>query len=106
MTQRVAISLTVVNLLLLVATLAQSLALSAQGAPGVLRGSGLEIVDAQGRVRASLGILQESAAAPETVILRLIDRNGKPTVKLTTQEALAGNPKGSAIGLLGASDAT
>ena len=106
MTQRLAICLTIVNLILLVGILVENRPLSAQGAPGVLRGSGLEIVDAQGRVRASIGILAESSTYPETVILRLIDRNLKPTVKLTTQEGMTGYPKGSGMGFLGASDAT
>lgn len=57
--------------------------------PGVLRGSGLEIVDDRGKVRASITILPEDPKVtwkgkpyPETVLLRLITAEGRPNVKL------------------------
>jgi len=110
MTQRVAVGLTLVNAVVLVVLLSQMETLAAQSAPGVLRGSGLEIVDRHGKVRASITIYPETPAAasrpayPEVVVLRLIDRNGKPMMKLDTREAGAGVPKGAALLLLGGSD--
>ena len=83
MTQRIAVSLTVLNLVLFVAMLAQMRPVEAQNTPGLLRGTGLEIVDGQGRTRATISILAGNpgvAAAdggpfPETVVFRLIDPN-------------------------------
>ena len=58
-------------------------------APGVLRGRALEIVDDQGRVRATLSVLPEDPKVqwkgkpyPETVLLRLMSPAGRPNVKL------------------------
>ena len=54
----------------------------------------LEIVDDQGRVRASVKVQPGGTANgqpyPETVILRLIDPNGRPSVKLAGSEQGAG----------------
>lgn len=67
----------------------------AQGEPPVLRGRGLEIVDAQGRVRASITVLaaaksQRGAEETETVLLRLITEHGRPTVKIASSEPASG----------------
>jgi len=51
-TQRIAIGLTVINLALLIFLLAQNRYAGAQNVAPVLRGRGLEIVDAQGQTRA------------------------------------------------------
>jgi hypothetical protein len=59
--------------------------------PDVLRGRSLEIVDDKGRVRASIKLHPANAKVTmpngktqaETVILRLIDQNGRPSVKLS-----------------------
>jgi hypothetical protein len=85
------------NLVLIAFVLAQVRPLQATEhvAPGVLRGSALELVDAHGRVRAELKILvadpdvkmpDGSRGFPETVQLRLIDSNGGPHVKLAATE--------------------
>ena len=79
----------------------------------VLRGSGLEIVDAQGKVRASIQIVPAGPARmadgsvakdgkiyPETVLFRLIRPDGRPSVKITTSE------QGSALTLGGGIDPT
>jgi hypothetical protein len=57
--------------------------------PGVLRGRALEIVDARGRIRASISVLAEDPKViwkgkpyPETVLLRLMSPEGRPNVKL------------------------
>ena len=76
---------------------------AADVAPAVLRGKGLEIVDDQGRVRASIQLhpagTANGQAYPETVMLRLIDPNGHPTVKL------GGSEQGGGLGLIARSDA-
>lgn len=64
MTQRVAVGLTVVNLVLLVVQFAQMPPLTAQGSPGLLRGTGLEIIDGQGRARATISILPKVLPSP------------------------------------------
>ena len=88
-------------------------AVEASGALPVLRGSGLEIVDAQGKVRASIqlvaagpAIMADGSVAkdgkiyPETVLFRLIRPDGRPSVKITTSE------QGSALTLGGGIDPT
>jgi hypothetical protein len=57
--------------------------------PAVLRGRALEIVDAGGRVRASIAVIPEDPKViwkgepyPETVLLRLMSPDGRPNVKL------------------------
>ena len=93
---RALIALTVINLAILLATLMQQIRPAfAEGAAPVLRGSGLEIVDQQGRVRASITIMPEGKsqngdAYPETVLLRLITERGRPAVKISTSEESSG----------------
>src|SRR5687767_11588593 len=110
-TQRVFVSLTLVNLGLLLYQLsplrpaeANTASQEAKAAPQMLRGKGIEIVDDQGRLRAQLTIAPANATFkmpdgktgyPETVIFRLITPDGKPRVKLTTSE------EGSGLMLLG-----
>jgi hypothetical protein len=52
----------------------------------ILRGQGLEIVDDQGKIRASITLIPPSRTDgrnyPETILLRLIDGEGKPVVKI------------------------
>ena len=90
--QRIAIALTVINLLILITAMSRiGLAATAQTVP-MLRGRGLEIVDDRGKVRAQIIVLPADTAAktargqnyPETVLLRLIDPNGRPGVKIGT----------------------
>ena len=74
----------------------------------VLRGSALEIVDEHGRVRAQLRVfpsdpkhkLPSGDPYPETVLLRLVDPNGRPSVKLST------DVRGGGLYLGGAADPT
>ena len=60
----------------------------------VLRGRALEIVDSLGRTRASITLQPpvefEGKKYPETILLRLIDPNGKPMVKISAAENGAG----------------
>ena len=88
-TERWLTALVGLNLLLLTALFTDGRPSSAQGPPPVLRAQALEIVDQQGRVRASLQVLPDGAA-PETVILRLIDAHGRPAVKISASDEGAG----------------
>ncbi|PYS59248.1 MAG: hypothetical protein DMF76_16930 [Acidobacteria bacterium] len=95
--QRIAIGLTVVNLLLLLFLLAQIHRTTAQDVVPVLRGRALEIVDGQGRVRAEILVHGPERVGgklyPETVLFRMADQNRRPVVKFTAAE------NGSALGL-------
>jgi hypothetical protein len=89
------VALTLVNLALLVLMLTQLKPAVAQGVPPVLRGRALEIVDEQGRVRASITVLpagRQADGAPyaETVLFRLITERGRPSVKIGASEEAAG----------------
>jgi len=93
--QRFLVVLTLVNLAVLILTLSAMRPAVAQGVPSVLRGRSLEIVDDQGRVRASLSVLPAGTSAhgdryPETVLLRLITERGRPSVKISASEEAAG----------------
>jgi len=99
--------LTVVNLVLLGVSLARPGAMGA--ASQVLRGRALEIVDGHGRVRASITVLPAdpkvrmpdgTVGSPETVLLRLINPQGRPNVKIGASE------HGSGLGLGGEDDPT
>jgi hypothetical protein len=86
-TQRLAIFLTAVNLVILMFVMAQSSPGVAQGVAPVLRGQALEIVDQRGQIRARINV--EPAATtpdgkkyPEAVVFRLTDPNGRIRVKL------------------------
>jgi hypothetical protein len=104
--QRLLIPLTVFNLVLLAFSLAQARAPVAEGVAPVLRGRALEIVDDQGRVRASIKLQPAETFAPtgkqypETVVLRLIDANGRPEVKIAASE------QGAGLSFVGDSDST
>jgi len=93
--QPLLISLTLVNLALLIFTLAQMRPAVAESVPPVLRGRALEIVDERGRVRESLNVLPAKTQTngetyPETVLLRLITERGRPSVKIGASEQAAG----------------
>jgi hypothetical protein len=89
-------ALTAVNVVIAVLGISQHFApAQAQSEPQVLRGRALEIVDREGRVRASIQVLPASRTAAgepqsETVLLRLITEQGRPTVKLGASEPTSG----------------
>ena len=95
--QRIAVGITVINLLLLIFLLAQIHRTTAQDIVPVLRGRALEIVDDQGRVRAEILVHGPERVGgklyPETVLFRMTDQNRRPVVKFTAAE------NGSALGL-------
>jgi hypothetical protein len=109
--QRFLVALTVLNLLLLAFSLGQFRVVMAEGegsAP-VLRGRALEIVDNQGRVRASITVQPADSnfkmpdgtrGYPETVLFRLITPEGRPNVKI------GATGRGSGLLLSGNSDPT
>jgi hypothetical protein len=93
-TQWFAAALTVVNLVILVFALAQMNRLESQNVPSVVRGRAFQLVDEQGRVRASLSVMppttHNSETYPESVLLRLITERGRPAVKISASEQSAG----------------
>jgi hypothetical protein len=100
------IGLSALNVALLGFNIAQTRAAHADTG-GMLRGRGLQIVDDQGRVRASISVLPANpkdrypdgrVGSPETVLLRLIDQHGKPNVKIGASE------EGGGLGLGGGAD--
>jgi len=96
MRERLMVLLTVVNVGVLAFTVAERRPVEAKSdALPVLRGSALEIVDPQGRVRASIGVLPAEQGAngqgiPETVLLRLVTERGRPAIKVSTSEEGSG----------------
>ena len=98
-TQRFLLVLTVFNLVLLCGLALERVrpAFAHPSPLAVLRGSALEIVDNQGRTRATIGVLPPSTVAGkqyhETVLLRLIDPQSGPVVKIGAAS------DGGAIGL-------
>jgi hypothetical protein len=68
---------------------------STPGDDQILRGRGLQIVDDSGHVRASIQILpqnrqQDGTMSAETVLLRLITDQGRPSVKIAASEEKSG----------------
>jgi hypothetical protein len=113
-TQRLAVVLTVLNLVLSVFLLTQvRVHIGPQGVRlwtnsdgSVLRGRALELIDEQGRTRAGISLYPASQSYPETVLFRLVDQNGRPSVKLSTSErggllALASDAEGTYVQLSG-----
>jgi hypothetical protein len=109
--QRMLSFVTLVNLgVLIFLVLNQIRPVEASSATAVLRGSGLEIVDARGKVRASIqiqpegparladgSVVKDSKIYPETVLLRLIRPDGRPSVKITTSEQGSGLTLGGGV---------
>jgi len=95
--------LTVANLALLLFWRAHPQPVHASDVAPVLRGRAFEIVDGQGRVRASISVLPAdphykmpdgTTGYPETVLFRLINSKGQPNVKIESDE------QGAAMGLV------
>jgi hypothetical protein len=108
-TQRLAIALTVLNLVILLSGMHRASSAPTPEVAAVLRGRALEIVDDQGRVRAMIKVFPASPTAkipdgtmgyPETVLMRLINSKGAPNVKIAATE------DGSAVSFVGESNPT
>lgn len=101
--QRIAISVTILNFVILGVVLTKlHPAMAQQPNPPVLRAQALEITDKNGKVRASISlqppVVVDGKTYPETILFRLIAANGKPMVKI------GGTESGSAVSLIDASD--
>jgi hypothetical protein len=96
-TQRIALAITIVNLILTIFLLSQIYRTKANEIAPVLRGRALEIVDAQGVIRANILVhgpeTINGKLYPETVLFRMADPKSGPVVKMTA------SAKGSALGL-------
>lgn len=86
-------AVTIINLLLMVVLLTKINPATAQKEPDklqVLRGTGLEIMDKQGKIRASISfhdaVVQDNVTYPAGVLLRLITSKGQPSVKIEASE--------------------
>jgi hypothetical protein len=109
--QRISAALAFVNLgILIFLLLGRMWPVQASNPAPVLRGRGLEIVDSQGKVRASIqivpagparraddSIVNDGKTYPETVRFRLIRPDGRPSVKITTSEEGSGFTLGGGI---------
>ena len=87
--ERVVVLFTTVNMLLFVANLSHLRPVLAQGETSVLRGRGLELTDAAGRVRAQFNVEPDGEA-----VFRIRDASGDIRVKLS------GGDDGSGLVLL------
>jgi hypothetical protein len=92
--QWLAAVLTAVNLVLLVFVLALMRWPESRSVPAVVRAGAFQLVDEQGRVRASLKVMpaatHDGETYPESVLLRLITERGRPAVKISASEQSAG----------------
>ncbi len=95
--QRIAIGLTLINLVLLIFQLAQPFRAGATEVAPLLRGRALQIVDDQNRTRAEILVhgpeTINGKTFPETVLFRMADPKSGPVVKMTASE------EGAALGL-------
>lgn len=94
-TQKIVLALTIANLVLAAFLFSQAQPANASDVVPILRGRSLEIVDAQGRVRASIKVepptTVDSQSYPESVVFRLRDSDDSaPGVKLDTSRDGAG----------------
>jgi hypothetical protein len=102
--QPLLLALTVINLGLFGYTVSQQNASAAPGDDGIIRGKGLQIVDDKGKVRASISIMPPEKMAdgstyPETVLLRLITDEGRPSVKISATTDGSGMSLGDGRGM-------
>jgi hypothetical protein len=104
--QPVLIALTLLNLGILGVVVAREQAVAAPSvtSDGLLRGRGLQIVDEQGKVRASITInpavkQPDGSTYPETVLLRMSTSEGRPVVKIASSEDGASMALSAAAGL-------
>ena len=92
--QRIAIALTVINLIIMTVLLTKmNTATGRQHERNkleVLRGSGLEIIDSTGKLRASITfhnpVEKDGINYPGGILLRLINSKGQPSVKIDAAE--------------------
>ncbi|HET9159296.1 MAG TPA: hypothetical protein VFN88_01675 [Caulobacteraceae bacterium] len=97
--QTAMLALTAVNALMFATILVRPQLVQADIKPGVLRGTGMQIIDERGKVRASISLQPAdpnvvmpdgSKGYPASILFRLIDSNGRPSVKITATDEGAG----------------
>jgi len=91
--QHIAIAVTMINLVLMVALFTKMNPAAAQKEQNklqVLRGTGLEIVDKLGKIRASISFhdatIKDGVTYPSGILFRLITSKGQPSVKIGASE--------------------
>ena len=92
--QRIAIALTMINLIIMTVQLTKMNTATGrqheQNKLEVLRGSGLEIIDSTGKIRASISfhkpVEKDGITYPAGILLRLISSKGQPNVKIDASE--------------------
>jgi hypothetical protein len=91
--QRIAVTVTIINLLIMVILLTKRNPAEAQKDHNrlqVLRGNGLEITDDHGRTKASItfhdAVIKDGVTYPAGVLFRLINTKGQPSVKIDASE--------------------
>lgn len=92
--QRIAIAVTIINLILIITLLTKinpvTAQLENQNEFQILRGRGLEIVDSVGKIRASITfhapVEQDGKLYAGGILLRLINSKGQPSVKIDASE--------------------
>ena len=92
--QRIAIALTVINLIIMIVLLTKMNTATGrqheQNKLEVLRGSGLEIIDSTGKLRASITfhdpVEKDGVTYAGGILLRLISSKGQPSVKIGAAE--------------------
>ena len=91
--QGIAVLLTVINLVLMTMLFAKinpATAQKEQKKSEVIRGTGLEIIDKTGKLRASITFHEaeekDGRTYPAGILLRLIDTKGQPVVKIDASE--------------------
>jgi hypothetical protein len=106
-TQQLAITLTVVNLSVLLIVLFFSLTSFKSDVAPILRAQAFELIDKNGKVRAEIKVLPAeptlkmpdgTVGYPETVLFRLVDSGGGPNVKISATEDGAGLVLGGEAG--------
>jgi hypothetical protein len=106
-TQQLAITLTVVNLSVLLIVLFFSLTSFKSDVVPILRAQAFELIDKNGKVRAEIKVLPAeptlkmpdgTVGYPETVLFRLVDSEGGPNVKISATEDGAGLVLGGEAG--------
>jgi hypothetical protein len=104
--KRLAVALIAINIVLLILVVfplrpgfAQG---TAESVPNVIRAHSLEIIDDHGRTRAQILVAQptvkDGVAYPDTVLFRLIDTDGQPSIKMAV------SVEGSGFNVLGGPD--
>ena len=110
-------ALTAVNLALGVFNLVDARPSRAGAPPDIIRAKGLQIIDDKGQVRASIAVMPADRTTkypdgrvgyPETVLLRLIDSGGRPSVKISSNDlgggVMVSASRGNAYARLGPID--